>query len=135
MTVPVLVLAAALGLSVQEMPEAPETEDAMQPAAETMATEPVEAAAPAMGSADEAIQRGLAAFARRRYAAAEEAFREAVAADSSSAAAAYYLGYTLYKRAEPRHRLTPQKQEAKALFVKAFQIDPSFRPVWAGPKK
>ncbi len=134
MTVPVLVLAAALGLAMQETPEGFKPEE---PATEAMMPEPApaEAAAPAMGSADDAIERGLAAFRRRRYAAAEEAFREAVSADPSSAAAAYYLGYTLYKRAEPSHRLTPQKQEAKALFVKAFQMDPSFRPVWAGPRK
>ena len=61
----------------------------------------------------------------------EEAFRDAVAADPNSAAAAFYLGYTVYKRAEPRTRLTPEKEEAKALFAKAFELDPGFRPVWA----
>ena len=131
MTLPVLILATALGLAMQETPEG------VEPAAEEMAPEPspAEAATPAMGSADDAITRGLAAFQRRRYGAAEEAFREAVAADPNSAPAAFYLGYTLYKQAEPTRRLTPQKEEAKALFAKAFELEPGFRPVWAGAKK
>jgi len=59
-------------------------------------------AAPSGASASEEIQAGLNAFAKRRFSAARAAFERAVAADPSSAAAHYYLGYTIYKIAEPR---------------------------------
>jgi tetratricopeptide (TPR) repeat protein len=133
MTLPVLFLATSLGAFGAATQEMPAEDIASDVAVEEPAAELSDA--PQMGSASEAIDRGLSAFNRRRYAAAEEAFRDAVAADPNSAAAAFYLGYTLYKRAEPTRRLTPGKEEAKALFAKAFELDPGFRPIWAGPRE
>jgi tetratricopeptide (TPR) repeat protein len=83
------------------------------------------------GAAEDAIEAGLDSFARRRYRKAAEQFREALTADPNSAAAAFYLGYSLYKIAEPTARLTPEKREAAEMFAKAFDLDPEFRPVWA----
>jgi tetratricopeptide (TPR) repeat protein len=127
MTLPVMIVVASLAAGPQalEAQEPPGTED-------VSAQEETQALEGGLGlAAEEAIERGLAAFARRRYQAAEADFREAVAADPESAAAAFYLGYTLYKIAEPTRRLTPEKQEAAELFRKAFDLNPSFRPVWA----
>jgi tetratricopeptide (TPR) repeat protein len=85
------------------------------------------------GPAGEAIGAGLAAFKKRRFAKAEIEFRKAVEAEPQSAAANFYLGYTYYKMGERRGRMNEEKQKAKELFAKAFELDPQFRPVW-GPK-
>jgi tetratricopeptide (TPR) repeat protein len=109
------------------------------------ATEPEEAApaapeAPAAPSASPAeaqvdIDAGLALFRKRRFKQAETEFEKAVGADPGSAAANFYLGYTVYKIAEPKRPNDPGKRRAAELFAKAYDLDPAFRPVWAGPKK
>ena len=88
-------------------------------------------AAPSGASASEEIQAGLNAFAKHRLSAARAAFERAVAADPNSAAAHYYLGYTIYKIAEPKRPFHPDKQKAAELFAKAYQLDPTFKPVWS----
>ncbi len=89
-------------------------------------------AAPTVRSADlpapAALDKGLALYKRRQLRAAREAFQQAVDADPESAAAHFYLGYTLYKIAEPTHRLTPEKAEALSHFSRAFELDPRFKP-------
>ena len=55
-----------------------------------------------------------------------------MAADPNSAAAHYYLGYTIYKIAEPKRHDSPGKKEAAAEFAKAYELDPAFKPVWGG---
>jgi Tfp pilus assembly protein PilF len=119
MTLAALVLAAAL------VPQEPAA--ATAPAAEPKSTEVV-----TTGAAQEYIDVGLKAFKRRRFAAAQASFQKAVDADPQSAAATFYLAYTYYKIAEPSRRLTPGKKKAAELFAKAFELDPSFRPVWGG---
>ena len=86
-------------------------------------------AAPASGPSD-AIGAGLDLFKRHRFKAAADEFQKAVDADPQDAAAHFYLGYALYKIAEPTKRLTPDKQRAAAEFAKCYEIDPGFRPVW-----
>jgi Tfp pilus assembly protein PilF len=88
------------------------------------------ASAPSSASASDEIQAGLNAFARRRFSVARAAFERAVAADPSSAAAHYYLGYTIYKIAEPKRHDSPGKKEAAEHFAKAYELDPNFKPVW-----
>lgn len=119
MTATVTLLLSMLWMPAQEPAAAP----AQEPAAE---------AAPAASSmsADEHIQSGLAAFRRRRFAAAKTHFEQAVEADPNSAAAHYYLGYTIYKIAEPRRANSPGKQEAAGHFAKAYELDPAFVPAW-----
>ena len=51
-------------------------------------------------------------------------------ADPQSAAAHYYLGYVVYKIAEPKRPFHPEKQRAADLFAKAYALDPTFRPAW-----
>jgi tetratricopeptide (TPR) repeat protein len=85
---------------------------------------------PAAGPAAAHIDAGIAAFKKRRFAAARAEFEKAEAADPQSAAAAYYLGYAYYKLGEPSKRLNPNKEKAKELFAKAFQLDPAFTPTW-----
>jgi Tfp pilus assembly protein PilF len=87
-------------------------------------------AAPSSATAGDEIQAGLTAFAKHRLTAARAAFERAVAADPSSAAAHYYLGYTIYKIAEPKRHDSPGKKEAAAEFAKAYELDPGFKPVW-----
>jgi len=101
---------------------APETESAAATAAP--------APAASGGSASDEIQAGLKAFARHRFTVAQAAFERAVAADPNSAAAHYYLGYTIYKIAEPKRHDSPGKKEAAAEFAKAYELDPGFKPVW-----
>ncbi len=83
-------------------------------------------------SADEHINAGLAAFRKRRFAAARGHFQQAVDASPESAAAHFYLGYTIYKIAEPKRPNSPGKQEAAGHFAKAFELDPGFKPAWHG---
>jgi len=76
------------------------------------------------------ITAGIAAFKKRRFAQAEEQFAKAVEAEPSSAAAHFYLGYTIYKRVEPKRPFHPDKQRAADEFAKAFELDPGFTPDW-----
>jgi tetratricopeptide (TPR) repeat protein len=76
------------------------------------------------------LDAGIAAFKKRRFAAARGEFEKAAAADPQSAAAAYYLGYTFYKIGEPSRRMDANKQKARDLFAKAYSIDPAFKPTW-----
>lgn len=112
-----LVLAAVL---LPQVPDAPPAEGAVQ-----------SAELPAVDSAAQgAIDRGLAAFKKRRFAAAEKDFQQAVAAAPSSAGPYFYLGYTYYKLAERKRPFHPDKEKAREMFAKAYSIDPAFRPVW-----
>ncbi len=112
MTLPLLLL-TLLAVPTQETPAEP---------AATVAAAP----APAPGS----VSTGLDLFRKRRFKAAEAEFQRAVDADPQSAAAHFYLGYTLYKIAEPTKRLTADKQRAASEFAKAYSLDPTFQPVW-----
>jgi len=86
--------------------------------------------APSSGTATPDLDAGIAAFKKRRFAAARAEFEKAEAKDPQSAAAAYYLGYTYYKMGEPSKRMNANKEKAKELFAKAFGLDPTFRPTW-----
>ena len=139
MMIPAMLLMAILSPTPQDAPapapkrahKAARKAKAATPAAATPeAGTPSAAAAPSGGSASDEIQTGLNAFAKRRFAQAREAFERAVAADPQSAAAHYYLGYTIYKIAEPKKHDSPGKKEAAAEFAKAFELDPNFKPVW-----
>jgi tetratricopeptide (TPR) repeat protein len=92
------------------------------------AAAPAATAAPA--PAQSHIAQGIVLYKKRHFQAARDEFRKAVDADPSSAAANYYLGYTLYKIGEPRRRLTPEKEESRGYFARAFELDPLFRPTW-----
>ena len=116
MTASVTVLLAMLLAPAQEPAAAP-------------AQEPAASAASSM-SADEHIAAGLADFRRRRFSSAKTHFEQAVEADPNSAAAHYYLGYTVYKIAEPKRANSPGKAEAAGHFAKAFELDPAFVPAW-----
>jgi len=83
------------------------------------------------GSADEHIQAGLVVFKKRRFHQAQEHFQKAVDADPNNAAATFYLAYTLYKITEPKRPFHPDKQRAASLFAHAYELDPTFTPVWA----
>ena len=111
-----MLLVAFLGPSPQDPAAPPSTQAA--------------ASAPT-GSASDEIHAGLEAFRKRRFTQARSAFERAVAADPQSAAAHYYLGYTIYKIAEPKRPFHPDKQKAAELFAKAYQLDPTFKPVWS----
>ena len=112
-------LLATVLLSAALTPQAPPAEP---PAAK--------AAAPAATPAGGAIDAGIAAFKKRRFAAARGEFEKALLADPQSAAAAFYLGYTHYKLGEPSRRMNADKEKAKELFAKAFALDPTFQPTW-----
>ena len=116
-----LLLFALLAVPPQETPAVDAPVDAP---AETAKAAPAPAAAP--GS----IATGLDLYRKRRFKAAEAEFQRAVDADPQNAAAHFYLGYTLYKIAEPTKRLTPDKQRASEEFAKAYSIDPTFTPAW-----
>jgi len=119
MLLSVVVLAAALGPSGQASTEAVKSADL--PAGHS-------------GVSQAALDAGLQAFKRHRFAQAEVDFRKAVEADPSSAGPYFYLGYTYYKMAEPKRPFHPDKQKAKDMFAKAYAIDPAFRPGWGEPK-
>jgi tetratricopeptide (TPR) repeat protein len=99
------------------------------PAQEPAAAPAAPAPASAM-SADEHIEAGKAAFKRKRFAAARDHFQQAVEANPDSAAAHFYLGYAIYKIAEPKRPNSPGKQEAAGHFAKAYELDPAFKPSW-----
>ena len=90
----------------------------------------VPALAGAQSAADEHRAAGMAAYWRLDFQAAEGHFQAAVDADPGSAASLYYLGYTVYKIAEPRRPNDPGKQRAAQLFARAYEIDPGFTPGW-----
>jgi tetratricopeptide (TPR) repeat protein len=113
-----LMLVTALSMPAQAQDPAPATETA---APEVQASS---------ASADEHIAAGLAAFRKKRFAAARTHFQQAVDANPDSAAAHFYLGYTIYKIAEPKRANSPGKQEAAGHFAKAYELDPAFMPTW-----
>ena len=119
MLLSVVVLAAALGPSGQASTEAVKSTDL--PAGPS-------------GASQAAIDAGLKAFKRHRFAQAEVDFRNAMEADPGSAGPYFYLGYTYYKMAEPKRPFHPDKQKAKDMFAKAYSIYPAFRPVWGEAK-
>jgi TolA-binding protein len=105
------------------------------PAQETEAA-PVATPKPPAPAADveEHIAAGLKAFIRGRFSSARDEFQKAYDADPRSAAAAFYLGYAHYKLGEPSRRMNPDKERAKELFAKAYDLDPAFQPVWGARK-
>jgi tetratricopeptide (TPR) repeat protein len=124
-----VLLSAALAPQAPQAPPPAATAPELPPA--TAPAEPV--APPATATAGPAapyLDAGIAAFKRRRFAAARTEFEKAEAADPQSAAAAYYLGYTYYKMGEPTRRMNANKEKAKELFAKAFSLDPAFSPTW-----
>jgi len=132
-------LLATLLLSALLSPQAPPAaEEEMPPpvAADPLAAVDAAGAPPSSESSVSAhIDAGLKAFRRRRFSAARDEFEKAAEADPQSAAAAFYLGYVHYKLAEPSRRLTPEKQQAKELFARAYRLDPAFMPVWGTSQK
>jgi tetratricopeptide (TPR) repeat protein len=84
-----------------------------------------QAAAPAPTSSTDA---GLALLKKGRYRSARIELEKAAAADPKSAAAQFYLGYALYKIAEPTRRLTKEKEAAAQHFAACFALDPAFAP-------
>ena len=82
------------------------------------------------GTAGEEQKAGMAAYWRLDFQTAKGQFQAAVDADPQSAAALYYLGYTVYKIAEPKRPNDPGKQAAAELFARAYELDPTFTPGW-----
>jgi len=122
-------LLATVVLSVALAPQAPPPAAPTRTPASPGVTA-TELPAPPSGAAAPHLDAGIAAFKKRRFAAARAEFEKAEAADPQSAAAAYYLGYTYYKMGEPSRRMNANKEKAKELFAKAFSLDPTFRPTW-----
>jgi tetratricopeptide (TPR) repeat protein len=87
----------------------------------------------AQNEAEEHRAAGLAAYRKLHFQEAEGHFQAAVDADPGSAAAMYYLGYAVYKIAEPKRPNDPGKRRAAELFARAYQIDPGFTPNWGVP--
>jgi len=128
-------LLATVLLSAALAPQAPPpAAPPQEPPAVTAPAPDAPPAAAASGAADPYLAAGIAAFKKRRFAAARSEFEKAESADPQSAAAAYYLGYTFYKLGEPSKRMNANKEKAKELFAKAFSLDPVFNPDW-GRKK
>src|SRR4051812_37177860 len=140
MLIPAMLLVATLGPSAQDAAAPAKAPRAHRSAKKAPAAAPeagdASAAAPAAtptgGSASAEIDAGLAAFGRGRFAQARAAFERAVAADPQNAAAHFYLGYSIYKIAEPKKHDSPGKKEAAEHFAKAYELDPNFKPVWVG---
>jgi Flp pilus assembly protein TadD len=117
-------LAAAAAYAADDEPES-------EPATvSTSPSEPATSTAATAGGGDEALASGLAAFRKRRFAKAADEFEKAVDANPQSAAAHFYLGYSIYKTAEPKRGFHPDKQKAAVEFAKAYELDPAFRPDW-----
>jgi tetratricopeptide (TPR) repeat protein len=125
-------LLATVLLSAALAPQAPPpAATAPEPPPEAAPAAPVPSpATPSAGPAAPYLDAGIAAFKKRRFAAARAEFEKAETADPQSAAAAYYLGYTYYKIGEPSRRMNADKEKAKELFAKAFSLDPAFSPTW-----
>jgi len=119
MTLAVLFLTAAVAQAAQAPPPA-----------EASATIQKESTGGTTATAQPYIDAGVAAFKRKRFAKAEADFRKAVDADPGSAAAHFYLAYTKYKLVEKKKPFHPGKQEAAAEFAKAYELDPTFQPIW-----
>jgi Tfp pilus assembly protein PilF len=133
-----MILPAILLLTLVTPQDTPaDTTDVPPATASDEAAQAPPAAAPAASPAavQTDIDAGLAFFRKRHFKQAEVEFQKAVDADPGNAAATFYLGYTVYKIAEPHKHGDPGKRRAAELFAKAYELDPSFRPVWAGPKK
>ena len=99
-----------------------------QPAAQNAVPPPRAVASVDAPATQSTVEKGLALYKRQQLRAARQAFQQAVDADPESAPAHFYLGYTLYKLAEPTKRLTPEKAEALAHFSRCFELDPRFKP-------
>jgi tetratricopeptide (TPR) repeat protein len=121
-----MLLSAILLAAVVTNPQDP----AARPSPDASAVKSADLPAGSSGIYQSALEAGLAAFKRRRFTEAEGDFRRAMEADPKSAGAAFYLGYTYYKLAEHKRPFHPDKQKAKDLFARAFELDPAFRPVW-----
>lgn len=87
----------------------------------------------AQNAAEDHRAAGMAAYWKLHFQEAQGHFQAAVDADPNSAAALYYLGYTVYKIAEPKRPNDPGKRRAAELFARAYQIDPGFAPGWGVP--
>ena len=98
--------------------------------ASAMGIEASELPPPPGGAFQEHIEAGLKAFIRGRFSRARDAFEKAYEADPQSAAAAFYLGYACYKIGEPSTRMNADKEKARDLFAKTYNLDPAFQPVW-----
>ncbi len=124
MTFSALTLLASLAMLQDAAPAVPAATEDGAPVASAAA------ASPSSASAADPIQAGLTAYRKRRFKQAETEFRRAVEADPQSAAAHFYLGYSIYKQAEPRRPNHPGKQQAAEHFAKAYELDPAFKPAW-----
>jgi Tfp pilus assembly protein PilF len=126
-----MMLAAVLLSAVLAPQAAPATPQEPAPAPLAVSKTPAPPAPTAAAAPPSpGLAAGLAAFRKKRFAAARAEFEKAVAADPQSAAAAFYLGYTYYKIGEPSRRMDANKQKSRELFAKAFSLDPAFRPTW-----
>jgi len=128
----ILFLTAVIAPVAQEPGSSQEPPAAQEPAAPPQEPVAVSVEPPTgtTAAAQPFIDAGLAHFKKRRFARAEAEFQRAVEADPSSAAAHFYLGYAQYKQVEPKRPFHPGKQEAAAHFAKAYELDPTFKPVW-----
>jgi tetratricopeptide (TPR) repeat protein len=131
MKLPVLLVAFALVPAARVAAQEPQPAPPAQQEETAAVPQETVSAAPAGGDAQAHIDAGLSAFRKRRFGAARQHFEQAVAADPSSAAANFYLGYTIYKIAEPKRPFHPDKQRAAELFAKAYELDPGFKPAWS----
>ncbi|HEV8635930.1 MAG TPA: hypothetical protein VG370_17030 [Chloroflexota bacterium] len=122
---PTLLLAAAFA---QEPTPAPPA--APRRRAARRAPAPAAAAVMPAGTPQEHIDAGIAVFKRKHFAEAQSHFQAAVDAEPNNAAAHFYLGYAIYKIAEPKHPFHPDKQRAAAEFARAYELDPTFKPSW-----
>ena len=129
MMLPALLLAFTMAPAAQEPPPAPAAQE--EPQNQPVQDTAVSATPADAGAAQTHIDAGLSAFRKKRFGAARQHFEQAVAADPTSAAATFYLGYTIYKIAEPKRPFHPDKQRAAELFAKAYELDPGFKPAWS----
>lgn len=131
MKLPVMLLAFALVPAAQLAAQEPREPQPTTPTQEEPAAAQEAVAAAPTGDVQTHIDAGLSAFRKRRFVAARQHFEQALAADPSSAAANFYLGYTIYKIAEPKRPFHAEKQRAAELFAKAYELDPRFKPAWS----
>jgi tetratricopeptide (TPR) repeat protein len=86
--------------------------------------------ADAYDAAAEHRAAGLTAYWQLHFHEAQGHFQAAVDADPENAAGFFYLGYTVYKIAEPKRPNDPGKHQAADLFARAYELDPGFTPTW-----
>jgi tetratricopeptide (TPR) repeat protein len=122
---PAVLIATALS---QQPPPPPAPKAA--PRARRRASAAPATPAVAAGTPQEHIDAGIAVFKRKHFAEAQSHFQAAVDAEPNNAAAHFYLGYAIYKIAEPKHPFHPDKQRAAAEFARAYELDPAFKPAW-----